>query len=250
MTVCNMTIEAGARAGMIAPDETTFAYLTDSGDRARPRRRLGSARSRWRELRSDRGAVFDREVEIDASAHLAAGDLGHESGDGRPIDARGPDPAEFDDPAEREAVERALRYMGLEPGTPLAEITIDRVFIGSCTNSRIEDLRAAAEVVAGQEVAVGQRAGRAGLPAGEAAGRGGGSGPDLPRRRLRLARGGLLDVPGHEPRHARAGRALRLDVEPQLRGPPGPRRAHAPRLPAMAAAAAIEGRFVDIREWS
>jgi 3-isopropylmalate/(R)-2-methylmalate dehydratase large subunit len=152
MTVCNMTIEAGARAGMIAPDDTTFAYVE-----GRPAAARGAAWERaleaWRALRSDDDACFDREVEIDVAGLVPQVTWGTNPGMVAPIDGRVPDPSSYHDPAEREAVERALRYMDLEPGTPLVEIPVDRVFIGSCTNSRIEDLRAAATVVNGHSVA-------------------------------------------------------------------------------------------------
>jgi 3-isopropylmalate/(R)-2-methylmalate dehydratase large subunit len=152
MTICNMTIEGGARAGMIAPDETTFAYLE-----GRPAAPSGAAWERaldeWRGLPTDADAVFDREVEIDVASLVPQVTWGTNPGMVAPIDGRVPDPAAYDDPAEREAVERALRYMALEPGTPLTEIPVDRVFIGSCTNSRIEDLREAASVVNGHKVA-------------------------------------------------------------------------------------------------
>jgi 3-isopropylmalate/(R)-2-methylmalate dehydratase large subunit len=152
LTVCNMSIEAGARAGMVAPDETTFAYVE-----GRPAAPTGAAWERaldeWRALRSDEDAVFDREVEIDVAELVPQVTWGTTPAMVAPIDGRVPDPASYDDPAEREAAERALRYMALEPGTPIAEIPVDRVFIGSCTNARIEDLRAAATVVNGHKVA-------------------------------------------------------------------------------------------------
>ena len=151
MTVCNMTIEAGARAGMVAPDDTTFAYL--EGRPAAPRgERWERALEAWRALRSDPDAAFDREVEIDVDGLRPQVTWGTNPGMVAPIDGRVPDPASLADPAERRAAELALRYMGLEAGTPLAGIAVDRVFIGSCTNSRIEDLRAAADVVRGRRV--------------------------------------------------------------------------------------------------
>jgi 3-isopropylmalate/(R)-2-methylmalate dehydratase large subunit len=155
LTICNMSIEAGARAGLIAPDETTFAYL-----RGRPGapEDFDAAVERWRGLRSDDDAVFDREVEIDVSEIRPQVTWGTNPGMVVPIDGTVPDPAAFDDPDDRETAERALAYMALEPGTPIREITVERVFIGSCTNSRIEDLRAAARVVEGHQVHPGVRA--------------------------------------------------------------------------------------------
>jgi 3-isopropylmalate/(R)-2-methylmalate dehydratase large subunit len=149
MTVCNMSIEWGARAGMIAPDETTFAYL--EGRRFAPRD-WEAALDRWRALRSDEDAVFDRVVEVDVTALEPQVTWGTNPGMVVPVSGAVPDPADFDDPADRAAAERALEYMALEPGTPVQEIRVDRVFIGSCTNSRIEDLREAAELVRGKRV--------------------------------------------------------------------------------------------------
>ncbi len=146
MTVCNMSIEAGARAGLIAPDETTFAYL-----RGRPMAPKGAlweqAVAYWRTLPSDPGARYDREVVIDASELEPLVTWGTSPQDVVPITGRVPDPRAERDDKRRAAMERALAYMGLEPGTPMEEIRIDTVFIGSCTNARIEDLRLAAEVV-------------------------------------------------------------------------------------------------------
>jgi 3-isopropylmalate/(R)-2-methylmalate dehydratase large subunit len=151
LTICNMSIEAGARAGMIAPDETTFAYLE-----GRPGAPSGAdweaALERWRELPSDPDAVFDRELEIDVSELGSQVTWGTNPGMVVPIDGNVPDPADMEDADERAAAERALAYMALEPGTPIREIEVGRVFIGSCTNSRIEDLRAAAAVVRGHHV--------------------------------------------------------------------------------------------------
>jgi 3-isopropylmalate/(R)-2-methylmalate dehydratase large subunit len=152
MTICNMSIEAGARAGMVAPDDTTFAYL--AGRPAAP----DAVPDEWRGLRSDPDASFDRVVEIDVAELVPQVTWGTNPGMVAPVDGRVPDPAALADPAQREAAERALRYMALEPGTPIREIAIDRVFIGSCTNARIEDLRAAAEVVGGRRVAPSVRA--------------------------------------------------------------------------------------------
>jgi 3-isopropylmalate/(R)-2-methylmalate dehydratase large subunit len=151
LTVCNMSIEAGARAGMIAPDELTFAYLE-----GRPAAPTGPewerALDRWRQLPSDEDAVFDRELEIDVSELLPQVTWGTNPGMVVPINGVVPDPVSFTDPDARAAAERALVYMALEPGTPIRAIQVDRVFIGSCTNSRIEDLRAAAAVVRGRRV--------------------------------------------------------------------------------------------------
>jgi 3-isopropylmalate/(R)-2-methylmalate dehydratase large subunit len=151
MTVCNMSIEAGARAGMIAPDETTFAYL--EGRRFSPKGEAWKAAvSEWSKLPSDPGVKFDRELVIDAATLVPYVSWGTNPGMVAPITASVPDPAGVKDEQERKGLERALEYMALKPGTPLAEVAIDRVFIGSCTNSRIEDLRAAAKIAAGHKV--------------------------------------------------------------------------------------------------
>jgi 3-isopropylmalate/(R)-2-methylmalate dehydratase large subunit len=154
MTVCNMSIEAGARAGMIAPDETTFAYL-----KGRPLAPKGAAWEQaeafWRSLPSDEGAVYEEEVVFDAADIAPQVTWGTSPQDVLPITECVPDPAMATDEARRRAIERALDYMGLVPGTPLGSINIDHVFIGSCTNGRIEDLRAAAAVAKGRRVADG-----------------------------------------------------------------------------------------------
>ncbi|WP_226344552.1 3-isopropylmalate dehydratase large subunit [Agilicoccus flavus] len=155
MTICNMSIEAGARAGMIAPDETTFAYL-----QGRPHAPAGAdwdaAVEAWRGLRTDEGARFDTEVHLDAAELSPFVTWGTNPGQGLPLSASVPDPANLPDD-ERAGVQRALDYMGLTPGTPLREVGVDAVFVGSCTNGRIEDLRAAADVVRGRHVADGVR---------------------------------------------------------------------------------------------
>src|ERR1700736_5141852 len=159
MTVCNMTIEGGGRAGMIAPDETTFDWFLEQERPGAPKgAELQASIVRWCELRTDEGAGFDTDVVIDASAISPQVTWGTNPGMVRAVTERVPSPEEFDSPADREATERALAYMAFEPGTPIEEICIDRVFIGSCTNSRIGDLRAAAEVVAGRKVAAGVNA--------------------------------------------------------------------------------------------
>jgi 3-isopropylmalate/(R)-2-methylmalate dehydratase large subunit len=151
MTICNMSIEAGARAGMIAPDATTFAYLKDR--RFSPKGEAWKAAvNEWSKLPSDPGAKFDRELVIDAATLVPYVSWGTNPGMVAPITAAVPDPAAVQDEQERKGLERALEYMALKPGTPLAEVAIDRVFIGSCTNSRIEDLRAAAKIAAGHKV--------------------------------------------------------------------------------------------------
>jgi 3-isopropylmalate/(R)-2-methylmalate dehydratase large subunit len=157
MTVCNMSIEAGARAGMIAPDETTFAYV--EGRRFAPQGALWEeALADWRTLPTDEGAVFDKEVFLDGAAIRPHVSWGTNPGHVVEIDGAVPDPDSFVDAAAREGAARALKYMGLEPGTPMREIAVDTVFIGSCTNSRIEDLRLAASVVAGRRIGPNVRA--------------------------------------------------------------------------------------------
>ena len=157
MTVCNMSIEAGARAGMIAPDEVTFAYL--EGRRYAPK---GADWERavedWRALTTDEGARFDAEVKLEAGSIRPHVSWGTNPAQVVAIDGRVPSPDDMASPAEREAAARALAYMGLEAGTPITSIEVDTVFIGSCTNSRIEDLRAAADVLRGRRVRKGLRA--------------------------------------------------------------------------------------------
>ncbi len=154
MTLCNMTIEGGARAGLVAPDETTFAYL--KGRAYAPKGAAWEqAVAHWRTLPSDPGAHFDRTVRLDAADVAPQVTWGTSPQDGLPITGRVPDPAAVDDPLKRAAMQRSLEYMGLTPQTPLTEIAVQRVFIGSCTNSRIEDLRAAAVVAKGRRVAPG-----------------------------------------------------------------------------------------------
>jgi 3-isopropylmalate/(R)-2-methylmalate dehydratase large subunit len=249
MTICNMSIEAGARAGLIAPDDTTFEYLE-----GRPGTPSGSAwedaLERWRALRSDDDAVFDREVEIDVSDLEPQVTWGTTPAMVAPIGDRVPDPSDFADPEERAAVERALAYMALEPGTLLTDVRLDRVFIGSCTNARIEDLRTAAAVVAGKRVDPNVQAM---VVPGSATVK-------------RLAEEEGLDrvfkAAGFEWRHA--GCSMCLAMNPDVLGP-GERCASTSNRnfegrqgrggrthlvsPAMAAAAAIAGHFVDVREW-
>jgi 3-isopropylmalate/(R)-2-methylmalate dehydratase large subunit len=248
MTICNMSIEGGARAGMVAPDETTFAYLE-----GRPGAPSGAAWERaldeWRALASDENAVFDREITIDVGELKPQVTWGTNPGMVAPVDGQVPDPARLDDPDDRAAAERALAYMALEPGTPIAEIPIDRVFIGSCTNSRIEDLRVAASVVDGRQV---HPSVRAMVVPGSAA------------VRRQAEQEGLDEVflrAGFEWRLA--GCSMCLGMNPDVLAP-GERCASTSNRnfegrqgsggrthlvsPAMAAAAAVAGRFVDVRE--
>lgn len=251
MTVCNMTIEAGGRAGMVAPDETTFRWFTEAERPAAPRgKELGRAIEIWSQLRSDPDATFDKEVEIDATALSPLVTWGTNPGMVVPVTGRVPGPEQFEGPAERSAVERALQYMGLEPGTPIEEIEVQRVFIGSCTNARIADLREAAEVVAGHKVAPGVRAmvvpGSAQVKAqAEAEGldkifkeagfewRGAGCSMCLGMNPDILAPGERCASTSNRNFEGRQGRGGRTHLV----------------SPKMAAAAAIAGRFVDIRKW-
>jgi 3-isopropylmalate/(R)-2-methylmalate dehydratase large subunit len=238
MTVCNMTIEGGGRAGMIAPDETTFEWVI--GRPGAPK----EVPEEWRTLSTDEGAGFDKEITVDAAALSPMVTWGTNPGMVVPVTERVPEPGSDQD-------ERALEYMGLDPGTPIEEIKLDRVFIGSCTNSRIGDLRAAAEMINGHKVAsdvyamvvpgsqqVRIQAEREGLDeVFKQAGfdwRGAGCSmclgmnPDIAAPRERVASTSNRNFEGRQGRGARSHL-----VSPQ-----------------MAAAAAIEGRFVDIRDWS
>jgi 3-isopropylmalate/(R)-2-methylmalate dehydratase large subunit len=156
MTICNMSIEWGAKAGMMAPDETTFAYL-----KGRPHAPEGAdwdaAVAYWRTLYTDEDAVFDREVNIDAAQLTPFVTWGTNPGQGVPLGAAVPAPEDFADPVDRAAAERALTYMDLQAGTPMRDIRVDTVFLGSCTNGRIEDLRLAASVLKGKRIASGVR---------------------------------------------------------------------------------------------
>jgi 3-isopropylmalate/(R)-2-methylmalate dehydratase large subunit len=251
MTVCNMTIEGGGRAGMIAPDETTFAWFAERERPGAPHGgTLEQALERWRALPTEQGASFDREEVIDAAALSPQVTWGTNPGMVRAVTERVPAPEDFESAAEREATERALHYMALEPGTPIEEIAIDRVFIGSCTNSRIGDLRAAAEVVAGRRVADSVRAMVV---------------PGSQQVKAQAEAEGLDKVfrdAGFDWRAA--GCSMCLGMNPDILAP-GERCASTSNRnfegrqgrggrthlvsPQMAAAAAVEGRFVDIREW-
>jgi 3-isopropylmalate/(R)-2-methylmalate dehydratase large subunit len=248
MTVCNMSIEAGARAGLVAPDDTTFAYL--EGRPAVPRDAdWERALDEWRAVRTDDGAAYDRTVVVDISSLKPQVTWGTNPGMVAPVDGIVPDPAAFDDPEQREAVERALRYMDLAPGTPLVDVRIDKVFIGSCTNARIEDLRSAAQVVSGRRVADGVHAIVV---------------PGSARVKAQAEEEGLREVfesAGFEWR--RAGCSMCLGMNPDVLAP-GERCASTSNRnfegrqgaggrthllsPAMAAAAALAGHFTDVRE--
>jgi len=252
MTVCNMTIEGGGRAGMIAPDETTFAWFTDVERPGAPGgAELERAIEEWSQLPSEDGAYFDTEVEIDAGAISPQVSWGTNPGQVRAVTEVVPAPEEFDSPADRESAERALEYMALEPGTPIEQIAVDRVFIGSCTNSRIGDLRAAAEMVAGRKVAGSVNAMVV---------------PGSQQVRAQAEAEGLDRVfreAGFDWRVA--GCSMCLGMNPDILQP-GERCASTSNRnfegrqgrggrthlvsPQMAAAAAIEGHFVDIRDWS
>ncbi len=250
MTVCNMSIEAGARAGLIAPDEKTIAYFHD-----RPMAPKGEMWERavayWRTLKSDPDAVFDKEVELDAANLPPLVTWGTSPEDVVSISGRVPDPAEIEDPERRAMVERKLEYMGLKPGQKMTDITIDRVFIGSCTNGRIEDLRAAAEIVRGKKVD--ERVKAMVVP-----------GSGLVKQQAEAE--GLDKVfrdAGFEWREPGCSMCLAMNAD---RLAPGERCASTSNRnfegrqgykgrthlvsPAMAAAAAIAGHFVDIRSWA
>jgi 3-isopropylmalate/(R)-2-methylmalate dehydratase large subunit len=249
MTICNMSIEAGARAGMIAPDETTFGYL--KGRPYAPRDAdWETALEAWRSLSTDDGATFDTEIRIEAADLAPYVSWGTNPAQTVPVTSAVPSPGSFDDPHDRDSTERALEYMGLEAGTPITEIALDRVFIGSCTNARIEDLREAARIVAGKKV-------HASIGAMVVPGSG--------LVKLQAEDEGLDRVfkeAGFEWREA--GCSMCLGMNPDILAP-GERCASTSNRnfegrqgkggrthlvsPVMAAAAAITGHFVDIREW-
>ena len=252
MTVCNMTIEGGGRAGMIAPDETTFAWFSDQARPGAPKgAELDAAIEGWRSLPTDDGAEFDSDVTIDATAVSPQVTWGTNPGMVRSVTDKVPSPEDFDSPADREAAERALHYMALEPGTPIEQIEIDRVFIGSCTNSRIGDLRAAAEVVAGRTVAPTVSAmvvpGSQQVKAEAEA-----EGLDRVFRDAgfdwRVA--GCSMCLGMNPDILKPGERCASTSNRNFEGRQG--RGGRTHLvsPQMAAAAAIEGHFTDIRSWS
>jgi len=249
MTLCNMSIEAGARAGMVAPDETTFAYLR--GRRFAPvGQAWDQAVSYWSALPSDDGAVFDRVIEIKAASLAPAVTWGTNPGMVVPVSERVPDPSCMASEAERLAAERALRYMGLTAGTAVQDVAVDRVFIGSCTNARLEDLRAAAQVARGYKVH--PRVKAMVVPGSQAV--------------KRLAEAEKLDEifrsAGFEWRESGCSMCLGMNpdtLQPEERCASTSNRNFEGRQgaggrthlvsPAMAAAAAVAGHFVDIRQW-
>jgi 3-isopropylmalate/(R)-2-methylmalate dehydratase large subunit len=248
MTICNMSIEAGARAGMIAPDATTFAYLE-----GRPGAPSGAAWERaldeWRRLASDEDAVFDRDVAVDVRELAPQVTWGTSPGMVAPVDGQVPDPAGLADPDDRAAAERALAYMALEPGTPIADIAVDRVFIGSCTNSRIEDLRVAAAVVDGRRV---HPSVRAMVVPGSAAVRRQAEEEGLDTVFLRAGfewrRAGCSMCIGMNPDVLAAGERCASTSNRNFEGRQGAGGRTHLVSPAMAAAAAVSGHFVDVRE--
>ena len=249
MTVCNMSIEAGARAGMIGPDETTFTYL-QGRQHAPSGSEWDAALASWKALPTEAGAAFDRLVEVDASALAPHVTWGTNPGMVVPVTGQVPDPDSFPDAGERRAVARALEYMDLTSGTRIEDIRIDRVFIGSCTNSRIEDLRSAAKVVRGRSVDPNVRA--MVVP---------GSTP-VKRQAEEEGLHRIFEAAGFEWREA--GCSMCLGMNPDILQP-GERCASTSNRnfegrqgkggrthlvsPMMAAAAAVAGRFVDIRDW-
>ncbi|HMD43838.1 MAG TPA: 3-isopropylmalate dehydratase large subunit [Candidatus Acidoferrum sp.] len=249
MTICNMTVEGGARAGMIAPDETTFAYL--EGRPFVPRgNEFRDAVEYWKLLTSDDGAKFDMTVELEAEQIAPQVTWGTNPGMVTSVNGRVPDPHDFKDPNDQKATESALKYMGLEPGTAIVDIPVDRVFIGSCTNSRIDDLRAAAHVVAGKHVAKNIKQalivpGSRGIKAKAEA-----EGLDK-----------IFTTAGFEWRDAGCSMCIGMNEDvlpPQERSASTSNRNFEGRQgrdsrthlvsPVMAAAAAIAGHFVDVRE--
>jgi 3-isopropylmalate/(R)-2-methylmalate dehydratase large subunit len=250
MTICNMSIEAGARAGMIAPDDVTFAYLE-----GRPYAPKGKdweeALDYWRTLPTDEGAAFDTEIRIEAAELEPYVSWGTNPGQTVPVTGRVPDPASFEDPVERASAERALAYMDLQPGTPITEIRIDRVFIGSCTNARIEDLREAARVVEGRKVhpdvtaMVVPGSGLVKLQAEE-------EGLDriFKEAGFEWRDAGCSMCLGMNPDILQPGERCASTSNRNFEGRQGPGGRTHLVSPAMAAAAAVEGHFVDIRSWS
>ena len=250
MTVCNMSIEAGARSGMIAPDDTTYEYL--AGKRFVPKNaEFDAAVERWKQLPTDEGATYDRTLLLDAAEIAPQVTWGTNPGMVTHVTGRVPDPADMATTNEKRATEHALEYMDLQPGTPITDITVDRVFIGSCTNSRISDLRAAAEVAKGRKVA--ETVSAMVVPGSQAV------------KRQAEAEGldEIFRQAGFEWREAGCSMCLGMNPDTLM---PGQRCASTSNRnfegrqgkggrthlvsPQMAAATAVTGRFVDIREFS
>jgi len=249
MTVCNMSIEAGARAGMVAPDERTFEYLrgreyAPSGDR------FEEVVAYWKTLPTDADAVFDRELNLEVSDLVPQVSWGTSPGMVVDVTGRIPSPSDYDDPNQQRATERALEYMGLKPGTPIAEIPVDRVFIGSCTNSRISDLRTAAAIVEGRKVAANVHA--MVVPGSQ----------KIKRQAEEEGLDRIFTAAGFEWRES--GCSMCLGMNPDILAP-GERSASTSNRnfegrqgkggrthlvsPEMAAAAALAGHFVDVRDY-
>ncbi|MBF8267248.1 MAG: 3-isopropylmalate dehydratase large subunit [Dehalococcoidia bacterium] len=249
MTVCNMSIEAGGRAGMISPDETTFQYMRGRSHGPRGDA-FEAAVGFWKALATDPDATFDRVVEVDATALSPFVTWGTNPGMVVPVTGRVPDPASFASPTQRSAAQRALEYMGLEPGTPVQEIRIDNVFIGSCTNSRIEDLRAAAAVVKGRRVRDGVYAM---VVPGSFAVKRQAEAEGLDRifkdAGLDWREAGCSMCLGMNPDILKPGARCASTSNRNFEGRQGPGGRTHLVSPPMAAAAAIAGHFVDIREW-
>ena len=248
MTMCNMTIEAGARFGLIAPDEVTFAYLKGR-PLAPPPSLWDAAVADWKTLPSDPDAAWDREVALDASSLEPHVTWGTSPQDALPVGGVVPDPEEQEDPGERARMRRALEYMALSPGTRMTDIPVDKVFIGSCTNSRIEDLRAAAAVAKGRTVAPGVTAlvvPGSGLVKRQAEEEG--------LDRVFLDAGFQWRLPGcsmclgMNPDKLKPGERCASTSNRNFEGRQGPGGRTHLMSPAMAAAAAVSGRIADVRE--
>ncbi|MET0559811.1 MAG: 3-isopropylmalate dehydratase large subunit [Solirubrobacterales bacterium] len=248
MTICNMTIEGGGRAGMIAPDEQTFEWVR--GKAAAPED-FEAAVEAWRQLPTEPGASFDTEVEIDAAGISPMVTWGTTPGMVIEVTDRVPDPASMDSPADRESAERALTYMGLEAGTPMTEIAPERVFIGSCTNSRIEDLREAAAVVEGRKVAASVHGMVVpGSQQVKAAAEAEGLDEVFRSAGFEWREAGCSMCLGMNPDTLSEGERCASTSNRNFEGRQGKGGRTHLVSPKRAAAAAIEGHFVDIREWS
>jgi 3-isopropylmalate/(R)-2-methylmalate dehydratase large subunit len=251
MTVCNMAIEAGARAGMVAFDETTLEYV--KGRRFAPQGAdWDRAAAYWRTLRSDPGAKFDREVTLDARQIRPHVTWGTSPEMVVTVEDSVPDPDKEKDSVRREGMERALQYMGLKPRTPITDIRVDKVFIGSCTNSRIEDLRAAAAVVKGRRLASNVKLAMVVPGSGLVKAQAEREGLDRVFREagFEWREPGCSMCLGMNPDRLDPGERCASTSNRNFEGRQGPGGRTHLVSPAMAAAAAIAGHFVDIRRWS